>query len=146
MSSALKNPLYRYYNCNIQCPKFISNEIQADKVSFSSYSNGIMLETGEFVNNANTFTISPQCLSGNNCCGELTVYLKNDSLFYSHVVMILVSKSNGTIPTANVVLYQNSGNVVGTTQITAAPSGTSSVLITLPAGFLCTAKWIFRGI
>lgn len=143
MSSALKNPLYRYYNCNIQCPKFISNEIQADKVSFASYANDVKLEVGEVVNAVTSFIVSPMCLSLPNCCGELTLYLKNETLFYAHVVMILVSKSNGTIPASNVVMYQNVGNL---TSITAAPSGTTGVLVTLPTGMPCTAKWIYRGI
>lgn len=142
MSSALKNPLYRYYNCNIQCPKLLCNEIQATNVSFSSYTNGIKLETGEFTTSASTFTISPNCLTQTNCCGELTVYFKNDTLSFAHVAMILVSKTNGTIPVQNVVLYQNLGNLT----VTAAPSGSTGVTVDTGAGNTCFAKWIFRGI
>ena len=142
MSSNLKNPLYRYYNCNIQCPKFIASEIQGDKVSFNSYDNGIVLETGEFTTSGTSFTITPACLTQANCCGELTVYFKNATLFYSHIAMILVTKTNGVIADTNVVLYQNLGNI---TSVTAAKSGNTGVTITLTSGQSCFAKWIFRG-
>lgn len=142
MSSNLKNPLYRYYNCNIQCPKFIASEIQGDKVSFNSYDNGIVLETGEFTTSGTSFTITPACLAQANCCGELTVYFKNATLFYSHISMILVTKTNGVIADTNVVLYQNLGNI---TSVTAVKSGNTGVTITLTSGQSCFAKWIFRG-
>ena len=151
MSQIVKDPLFRYYNCNLQAPRIKANEIYTDKISFGTYTDSdINVESGKFNSMNTTFVISPEDFSLNrlNACGELTLYAINNDLNISHVLMIVATKSAGTISTSNVVAYQSVGNCInnsGTTTIipTAVPSGSTNILITFP--FSVYLKWIWRG-
>jgi hypothetical protein len=144
-----KDPIYRYYNCNIQAPRIRANEIYTEKISFGTYAESdVNLESGKFDLIGTVFDIFPADFARSNACGELTLYAVNNDLSISHVMMIVATKSGGTISTANVVAYQSVGNCIktsGTTTIipTAVPSGSTGIRATFP--FEVYLKWIWRG-
>lgn len=135
----LKNLLYRYYNCNIQCPKVLSDEIKTSKLEFDSWTaSGIVLQSGE-IDFGTTFDISPTSLSLRNAVGELTVYLKNDGEEMVHIIMMIITKTAGTMnPPLN---YQTVGNL--NTVVISTPSSTTVRIVVTP-GAVC--KWIWRAI
>lgn len=144
-----KDPWYRYYNCNIQAPKIKANEIYTEKISFGTYAESdVNLESGKFDFVGTTFNITPADFARSNACGELTLYAINNDLSISHVMMIVATKSGGTISASNVVAYQSVGNCIktsGNTTITptATPYGTTGITATFP--FAVSLKWVWRG-
>lgn len=135
-------PGYRYYNCNIQSPKLLSGEIQADKISFSSYINsGILVENGSLAWN-NMFNISPTAFQAENCCGDLTLYFRNDIDGKSAVIMIGLTKINNNWSTGVQQLYQVIGNVT----VTISTPSTSVLRVTIGGGVYGNCSWIYRGI
>lgn len=146
MSSIVRDPDYRYYNCNIQAPKLYGSEIHADKISFDEYTeSGVMLETGISPLNT-THTIAIKCLTKSNCCGELTLYLKNEITNIAQVIMLTLSKTGGTFTSGNINEYQRWGNYSTTSgqNYTYSTPTTSSVGIALTGG-PAEIKWVWRG-
>lgn len=134
------DPEYRYYNCNIQCPKLKTNTFQADNLVIASYSpSGIKLLNG-LIPFGTVLTISPDALLESNACGELSVYLKNIGTSVVAVMMITVTKSNGVITKVNP--YQTVGNL--TSSAVDIGSDQKSVKITISPG--AKGSWLWRGI
>lgn len=135
----IRDPDYRYYNCNLQTPNLKCENLKTETLDFTSWkASGINLESG-YIPFATAFQISPSSLSQFNAAGELTVYLKNDPENYTHVLMYLVTKTGGVL---NAPLdYQKYGNF---TTLTTSISGTNTVTITIDPGAVC--RWIWRGV
>lgn len=151
---AIKDILYRYYNCNIQAPKIKANEIYADKISFGTYTdNDVNLYGGKVETLGMTFEIDIPYLGQayENNCGELTVYALNPLLNLAHVMMALITKSNSVMTTtSNIVVYQNFGNASitnATTGVTTDPSiiaqNNTKVIVAFPQNVYI--KWVWRG-
>jgi len=136
----VKDPLYRYYNCNIQAPRLKCGVIDAEEVTSSVLANGLSTLNGMFPY-GNTFLFNSSVIPnlGQTCvCGELTLYLKNESLNLAHVVTIILIKSGGVLTNAD--FFQRVGNF--NTVTTSIVSNNLRVVIS-PAG-IC--RWVFRGI
>jgi len=135
----VRDPLYRYYNANLQTPRLKCEELYVKTLNATSWTqNGVVLETGDLPF-ATVFNISPECLADPTCCGELTLYLKNEGQKMSAVVMNVVTKAGGTLSPP--VTYQNVGNF---TTVTLTTPNASTVRVTIAPGGIC--KWIWRGI
>jgi hypothetical protein len=133
------DPDYRYYNCNIQCPKLKSNTFQTDSFESASLSpSNIQCENG-YGGPSLTFDIAPAALQASNSTGELTVYLKNELAPTIAVIMIVVSKSGGVITQA--LPYQTVSTF--TTATVSIPNNTSIRITMYPAG---KVQWIWQGI
>lgn len=136
----IKDPIYRYYNSNIQCPNIKTEKLtckQADIASLGntvSTLNGAMPLSSRFIIDSVEFPI----LSQKNIAGELTLYLKNDALNVCNVSTSILIKTNNVITNAD--FYQKVGNfIVQTITI----SGNTLVVTVSPAASL---YWVFRGI
>jgi hypothetical protein len=136
----IKDPIYRYYNSNIQCPNIKTEKLtckQADIASLGntvSTLNGSMPLSSRFIIDSVEFPILLQ----KNIAGELTLYLKNDALNVCNVSTSILIKTNNVITNAD--YYQKVGNL--TTQ-TISISGNTLVVTVSPAA---TLYWVFRGI
>jgi hypothetical protein len=138
-TSIVRDPLYRYWNTNQQCPYFKSQGVSTDTLDFRTWTaSGITLQSGQ-IDFGTVFNISPTAFGLDNVVGELTVYMKNDAENYVHMQMYIITKVNKTLqPPVN---YQSVGNI--TTITTTTPSNTV-VRIQTSQGAEC--KWIWRGI
>jgi hypothetical protein len=133
------DPDYRYYNCNIECPKLKSKVFQADSAEFTTWSpSGIFMENGS-VPYGSILTIAPSALTQKNCTGELTLYLKNDTSNVTELVMLIVTKANNVITQA--LPYQTVGTL--NSVVISIPNTTSIVATISPA---CDCSWIWRGL
>lgn len=143
---------YRYYECNIECPKLkASKHLRCDQCTATSIaSTSISSETYDFGSGIKTYTgFSPfgtvhtitsaelPPLSGLECAGEITFFLSNNDT-YINVAMASIVKAKGTI--LQTLLYQKVGNF---TSAVLTNSGNNIVLTIAPGG---TCKWIYRGI
>jgi len=135
----MSDPEYRYYNCNLQCPNLKTKTIYANSANISTWSpSGISTENG-FLDYTNIFDIAPTALLQENSVGELTVYLKNNSLDKIQVLMIIVTKASSVIVTA--LPYQTVGNF--TTSTVTILNSTTVRITTNP---YCVCSWFWRGI
>jgi hypothetical protein len=134
------DPNYRYYNCNLQCPKLITKEFQATTASFNQWQpSGIGFENG-FLDYNTTFNIAPNALQQSTSCGELTLYMKNTiGTQLAAVLMIIVSKTGGTITQA--LPYQTVSNFGA---LNVAILNNTTIQVTCSPAALC--RWIWRGI
>lgn len=133
------DPNYRYYNCNIQCPKLKSKTFQADSAEITTWSpSGIYNENGT-VPYGSVLDIAPTALLQKNCTGELTLYMKNDTANATELVMIIVTKSNDVITEA--LPYQTIGTFAQATLT--VPNNTTIRITSSPP---CNLYWIWRGI
>lgn len=138
----IKDMWYRYYNCNIQCPRIKCEMLSTSQIGIVDglMFGSVFMETGD-AGFGEAFNISPQCLSNNNCCGELTCYIKNDATSDVSVVMIAVAKSKGVIATPTV--YQRVGTYG---LVTSSVLSTTTVRVILPTSLQGQCYWIWRGI
>ena len=140
MSSIIKDPIYRYLNCNLQTPNMKTGKLTATSVDIESLSNDLYTSHGIFLF-GNSFTFSSAvipALSQRNVSGELTLYIKNDSLNVANVTTIILIKTNNTLTNAD--FYQRVGNLASLT--TAIVS--NNLVVTISPGATC--RWVFRGI
>lgn len=139
MSSIVRDPIYRYWNTNQQCPYIKCEGLDTDYLGFRSWrASGITLESGQIDFNT-TFDISPDLLGNANAVCELTIYLKNDGENLVHILMYIITKANNTISTP--LNYQTVGNYTSVITTTVA---NRTIRIQLSKGAEC--KWITRGI
>jgi hypothetical protein len=133
------DPDYRYYNCNIQCPKLKSSVFQADSAQITQwYPSGIYMENG-VLPYGSVLDIAPTALQQRNCTGELTLYMKNETADVTEIVMLIVTKAGGIITQA--LPYQTVGTFTSATlQIL---NNTTLRLTTSPA---CNCFWVWRGV
>jgi hypothetical protein len=138
-TTIVRDPLYRYWNTNQQCPYFKSQGVSTDTLDFRTWTaSGIKLESGQ-IDFGTVFNISPSTFGLTNVIGELTVYFKNDAENYVHILMCIITKVGGTM--SSPLVYQSVGNIT-TTTVTAGSNTT--VRIQTSQGVEC--KWIWRGI
>ena len=140
MSSIVKDPIYRYLNCNLQTPNMKTGKLTATSVDIESLSNDLFTSHGIFLFGS-SFTFSSSvipALSQRNCSGELTLYIKNNSLNVANVTTIILIKTNNTLTNAD--FYQRVGNLASLT--TAIVS--NNLVVTISPGATC--RWVFRGI
>lgn len=138
----IKDLWYRYFNCNIQCPRVKTDILTTSKIDLPGgiEFGQVLMETGD-AGFGNAFSISPETLSLTNSCGELTCYIRNDASGDVSVVMIAVAKSNGVIATPTV--YQRVGTFG---LVTSSVLSTTTVRVILPTGFQGRCYWVWRGI
>lgn len=135
----VRNPIYRYHNCNLQSPRLLCEDLKTDTLEFNRWTaSGITLQSGE-LDFANVFLISPTSLALSNAVGELTVYLKNEAENYVHIVMYIITKTGGILNTP--LNYQTVGNL---NTVTTSTPNNSTVRIAIDPGAVC--KWIWRAI
>jgi hypothetical protein len=134
------DPEYRYYNCNLQCPKFKTEEFQASSLGLSQWSPSGILSENAFLDYDTEFDIAPAALSQPSSIGELTVYLRNNiGTAQCGILMNIVSKANGTI--TQVLTYQT---VTTFSSITAVKLNETTIRVTSSTPATC--YWIWRGI
>ena len=136
----VKDPLYRYYNCNIQAPRLKCGVIDADQITTPFLSNGLSTLNGVFPY-GNTFLFNSSVIPNlaQNCvCGELTLYIKNESLNLANVVTFILIKSNGVLTNAD--FYQKVGNFNTVTSSIVS----NNLRVVISPGGMC--RWVFRGI
>lgn len=136
----IKDPLYRYYNCNIQAPHLKSGTIHADVLASVSLPNGISTLEGvmpfgtKFLFNSSVIpTLEKSCV-----CGELTLFIKNESLNLAQIVTFILIKSGGVLTNSD--FYQKVGNFSSVT----ASNVSNNLQVVISPGGLC--RWIFRGV
>lgn len=139
MSSIVRDPIYRYWNTNQQCPYIKCEGLDTDYLNFRIWTaSGITLQSGQ-IDFDTIFNISPNLLSNANTVGELTIYFKNDGENLVHMLMLIVTKVNSVL--GSPLNYQSVGNM--TPVIVTIPNN-NTVRIQADQGAEC--KWIWRGI
>lgn len=136
---------YRWYNCNIQCPKMKCDEIDATTANFTTFGpNGIHMYSGvKGSSTTHTFTSAdiPE-LSNTTMTGELTLYLKNTVANVANVTMTGITRAGNTFPANGTALYQRIGNFTSVEFTTSDANKT--ITYTVNPAAECT--WIFRGV
>lgn len=134
----VRDPIYRYWNTNQQCPYFKSQGISTDTLDFKTWTaSGITLQSGQ-IDFGDVFNISPTAFGLMDTVGELTVYMKNDGEHFVHILMYIITKVNGILQTP--VNYQSVGNIITVT--TTTPSNT---VVRIQTSEKAECKWIWRG-
>lgn len=136
----IKDPIYRYYNSNIQCPNIKTGKLSCDVADIKALGNavqtlnGLMPVASKFIINSTILPIFNQ----KNIAGELTLYFKNDTLNVCNVTTIILIKTNNVITNAD--FYQRVGNF---NSLDISIVGNSIQVLISPAA---TLFWIFRGV
>lgn len=135
-----KDPIYRYYNSNIQCPNLKTETLTVNYLNPGSLSNDLLVSHGIFLFGT-SFTFNSSVLSAlsqRNLSGELTLYIKNDALDVANVTTIILIKTANVLTNAD--FYQRVGNLTSLT--TAIVS--NNLVVSISPGATC--RWVFRGI
>lgn len=136
---------YRWYNCNIQCPKMKCDQLDVTTVNLASLgANGVSSHAGyKSSSTSHVFTstdipsLSLSCMSG-----ELTMYMTNCAANVSNITLSGFTRANGGFPSGGSIIYQRIGNATNVEMTTNDTSDT--VTITVDPAMDC--RWIFRGV
>lgn len=139
-----RDPYYRYYNCNIQCPRIKCEQLETESTISTTVlqPSGVSVYNGYFpVASSFDFTSTQiPFLNNYQFSGELTLYMKNDLAKVCNVTTAYVVKAGGAMTTTTTLIFQRCGNMTAVNlNIT---SGTSFTIIVDPA---VECRWIFRG-
>lgn len=146
------NPNYRYYNCNLQAPKVLCNELTTTNLN----ENGLTVSPSRILRyngvstqkSTHVFTpIEIPSLGKSVMSGTLTMYLVNDVSGESNVSLAMISKTTnlklGNSP-LNVLLYQRYGNF--TTVEIPAPTSTQTTTFQVNVSPPAIIYWRYEGL
>ena len=140
----VKDPKYRYYNCNIQCPYLLCKDIEIQNGSYFDPSgvsivNGLSSNGQELMEHI-LYVEDVPSWKKTEWCGALTLYCTS-AKGRANVIQCLVTGVNNLFNKA--ILYQNVGNLGGT-QTLGIRSGSKS--ITFQTGEACRLSWVYQGL
>jgi hypothetical protein len=145
----VRDPIYRYYNCNIQAPNLKCETLSAKEIDITEQvlsPSGIHTYNGyKPLATSHTFTTADiPVLENATMCGELTMYAVNPGQEKAGVVFASLAKSEGQYTYLN--FFQSNGNLTGVTFNNGNTSPGNMLSFTILFSPAVAVRWVFRGV